>query len=121
MFYCKLSPGEQYVFRQGDEAMCFFIVETGSVVVEIDTDAKKTMGKGEGFGEMGLLFGAPRSASIKSETPELFMWGIKRKDFKKVRRDIMIKNYPMNRKSIDIIDFFGKEFTQNIHFLEIWL
>lgn len=75
--------------------------------MEIDTKPKSSMSRGEGFGEMGLLFGAPRSASIQAKTPDLYMWGINRKDFKKVRRDIMIKNYPMNRKSIDMIDFFG--------------
>lgn len=64
--------------------------------------------KGDGFGEMGLLFGAPRSASILSSTPQLHMWGLKRMDFKKVRQDIMLKNYQVNRETIKIIPFFSK-------------
>jgi len=110
MFYCKLRTNERYVFRQGEEAMCFFIIEKGQVDIEVDLVVKNTLKRADGFGELGLLFGAPRSASILSQTSELYMWGLKRSDFRKVRKDIMLKNYQENRETIKQIPFFSKPY-----------
>jgi len=107
MFYCKLRSGERYVFRQGEVASSFFIIDKGVVEVEIDQVVKNSSSKGAGFGELGLLFGAPRSASIASNTSELYLWGLKRGDFKKIRQDITLKNYQANKDLIKTIGFFG--------------
>lgn len=80
MFYCKTEK-EQYVFRQFDEATCFFVIDHGQVDVIIDGDVKKSLGEGSSFGELALLYNAPRSASIRA-TKDTFLWGIHRKIFK---------------------------------------
>jgi CRP-like cAMP-binding protein/Zn-dependent protease len=66
-----LNPGEP-VFRQGDRPDAFYIVRRGSVQIE-DEDPEKgdvrvlrTMGRGESFGEMGLLGAHRRQATVRA-------------------------------------------------------
>ena len=66
-----LHPGEP-VFRQGDQPDAFYIVRTGTVRIEdedpetSDTRILRTMGRGESFGEMGLLGGHRRQATVRA-------------------------------------------------------
>lgn len=68
--------------KQGDKASCFFILHEGTMCVEVDGEMRKKISPADcGFGEQGLLFNAPRSASIKAETA-CFLWYIDRMTFK---------------------------------------
>lgn len=66
-----LHTGEP-VFRQGDRPDAFYIVRTGTVRIEdedpetSDTRILRTMGRGESFGEMGLLGGHRRQATVRA-------------------------------------------------------
>jgi CRP-like cAMP-binding protein/Zn-dependent protease len=66
-----LHTGEP-VFRQGDRPDAFYIVRTGTVRIEDedletnDTRVLRTMGRGESFGEMGLLGGHRRQATVRA-------------------------------------------------------
>jgi membrane-associated HD superfamily phosphohydrolase len=107
MFYCTVKKGEEYIFRQGDQASCFFIIHEGEVVVEVNSKVKKTLPQGEGFGELALLYNAPRSASIKAASPQLHCWGIDRKAFRDVIEEAAKKNWPENRKFLEKVALFG--------------
>lgn len=104
MFYCVVNQGE-YVFKQGDDATCFFIIDKGEVNVEINNKVKKKMGNSEGFGDLALLYNAPRSASIQART-DTYFWAIDRKTFKKVVSEITAKQYRENRLFLDKVSFF---------------
>lgn len=82
MFYASGKKGE-FIFKQGDKASCFFIIEQGKVDVFIGDVHKKTLNRGEGFGELALLYNAPRSASIQCQE-NTFFWVLERKTFKQV-------------------------------------
>ncbi len=62
----------QDLFRQGDPSDFIYIVEGGEMEAVQDTDSGPellaTMGPGEHLGEMGPLFGLPRSATIRALT-----------------------------------------------------
>ena len=66
------------VIRQGDRADRFYVIESGTVVVT-QTDAAgatrelRRMGPDEVFGELGLLSGAPRSATVAAATNGLLL------------------------------------------------
>jgi CRP/FNR family transcriptional regulator, cyclic AMP receptor protein len=74
------------VFFEGNRADAFFIVLSGSLkVVQTAKDGRKkvlsTMGPGETFGELAMLDGHPRSASVETlAASELLV--IARKDFR---------------------------------------
>lgn len=60
------------VFRQGDPADAFYIVRSGKVAVEDadpdtgDTRTLRVLSRGDAFGEIGLLTGAPRAAAVRA-------------------------------------------------------
>jgi CRP-like cAMP-binding protein/Zn-dependent protease len=60
------------VFRQGDRPEAFYVVRRGALhVVEEDPDSGKervlrTLARGESFGELGLVDGTPRTATIRA-------------------------------------------------------
>lgn len=62
----------QPVFRQGDRPDAFYVVRSGLLeVVEEETDSGaerqiRTLTRGESFGELGLVSGAPRAATIRA-------------------------------------------------------
>jgi putative ABC transport system ATP-binding protein len=60
------------LFRQGEPSDRIYVVESGQVDIIRDTPDGEvrltTLGPGEQFGEMGPLFGLPRSASARART-----------------------------------------------------
>ena len=69
---------------------------------------KRELRTGDGFGELALLYGSPRSASIRAaENCEL--WGIDRNTFKDAVKEMITKEYEENRKFIEAVKFFSNE------------
>jgi CRP-like cAMP-binding protein/Zn-dependent protease len=73
-----LRPGTP-IFRQGDRPDAFYVVRTGRVQIEDedpdtgDVRVLRTMGRGESFGEMGLLGSHRRQATVRAiDQVELF-------------------------------------------------
>lgn len=106
MFYAEVPAG-QYVFKQGDNASSFFIVESGSLEVIVNDKLVRSIKKGEGFGELALLYNAPRSASIKAKE-RCFLWGIDRHTFRTAVEELTTQTFEENRKFIDAVALFRK-------------
>jgi len=104
MFYCEVPPNE-HIFKQGDSASSFFILEQGSLEVVVNNKLVRELKSGDGFGELALLYSAPRSASIKCNGP-CRLWGIDRHTFRKAVEELITKEYEENRKFIDAVKFF---------------
>ena len=66
-----VRPG-QPVFRQGDRPAAFYVVRSGRFVVEEedpesgDVQVLRHLGRGDPFGELGLLEAAPRGATVRA-------------------------------------------------------
>ncbi len=62
----------QVIIRQGDPADRFYLVDSGSLRVsqvgEEDEMVLRDLGPGDGFGEIGLLRGVPRTATVTAIT-----------------------------------------------------
>lgn len=105
--FCKVDEG-QYLIRQGDNASCFFLLHEGKMSVEIDGEIKKRLSPADGgFGELALLFNAPRSASIRAETT-CFLWYIDRRTFKRAVEEVISATYSENKAFIDKCALLGE-------------
>jgi cGMP-dependent protein kinase len=107
MFYCEVEKGA-YVFRQNDQASCFFIIHEGEVTVEInkqDKQDKKILKKKACFGDLALMYNATRSASIFANQTTRF-WAIDRRTFKKVVEEVATNKFKENREFIEKVPFF---------------
>lgn len=71
----------------------------------INDDIKKTLKKGEGFGELALLYNAPRSASVKAKV-QCGFWAIDRVTFKKSFEEMVRKQVSENLSYMDNVTFF---------------
>ncbi|KAL7409713.1 cyclic nucleotide-binding-like protein [Mrakia frigida] len=90
----KVNPGE-LVIEQGAVGDYFYIVEEGSldVYVRKDDAATTELGtkvftntKGMSFGDLALMYNAPRSASIVATTPSI-LWALDRITFRTILLD----------------------------------
>ena len=64
----ELMPGE-VVVRQGDPGDTYFLVEDGVLTVTVDGRLVTELGAGDGFGEVALLRGGVRTATIAAAGP----------------------------------------------------
>jgi len=102
MFYAEVNANE-FIFKQGDDASSFFIVEKGSLDVIVNDKFVRTLKKGDGFGELALLYNAPRSASIKAKE-HCYLWGIDRHTFRNAVEEMSTKHFEENRKFIEVVN-----------------
>jgi len=66
--WVSLPPGETVV-AQGDVGDAFYALSSGQVEVRENDAIVRTMGAGEHFGELALLYDIPRTASVVTKTP----------------------------------------------------
>jgi CRP-like cAMP-binding protein len=60
----RLQPGE-FLFREGDEARCFYVVKRGTVRIVSGGTLYETVKRGGIVGEMAMIdAGVPRSANV---------------------------------------------------------
>jgi CRP-like cAMP-binding protein len=57
-----------FVFAQGDQGDDFYVIEQGYADVIGDGRRIRTLGSGEGFGEIALLRGCRRTTSVRATT-----------------------------------------------------
>ena len=63
----RLLPAQEWLFRAGDPADRLFIVLTGRLrVLSADDRVLREVGAGSAIGELALLTGSPRSASVRA-------------------------------------------------------
>jgi len=76
----RVAAGE-YVFQHGEPGDRYYVIREGTVeVIAPDGHVIRTLGPDQDFGELALLFGTPRTASVRAVT-EVALMGLARKDF----------------------------------------
>jgi hypothetical protein len=73
-------PAGEAVFHQGDHGDRFYVICKGAAEVIADGRLIRTMGPGEGFGEIALLRDTPRTTTVRARTP-LELYTLDRQQF----------------------------------------
>jgi CRP/FNR family cyclic AMP-dependent transcriptional regulator len=81
-------PAGTVLTRTGEPGDEFFLILDGRVGVEVSSRKRIKLGPGEVFGEMSLLDGGPRSATVTAETPVRLLI-LRRRDF-----DVLLSKVP---------------------------
>jgi CRP-like cAMP-binding protein len=81
------APAGTVLTRAGDAGEQFFVLLDGSVRVEVSPEKRVAQGPGSFFGEMSLLDGRPRSATVIAET-DVRLMVIERRDFTTLLRSV---------------------------------
>lgn len=79
-------PANHVIARQGDIGTGFFVVVEGAVRVVRDGETVATIGPGDFFGELSVLDGRPRTASVIADGPTTCL-ALPTWDFEAVLRD----------------------------------
>ena len=91
----KAGPGE-FIIKEGEDGDNLYVVELGQLdctkVFKGNTEPTylKTFQPGEAFGELALLYNAPRAATIKSNEDSI-LWALDRNTFNHVVKDAAAK------------------------------
>lgn len=84
------------IIKEGDQGDCMFVLESGALdctkVFAGNTEPTflKEYKPGEGFGELALLYNAPRAATIASKT-DYVCWKLDRDTFNNIVKDAAAK------------------------------
>ncbi|MDJ0662598.1 MAG: mechanosensitive ion channel [Crocosphaera sp.] len=99
----KQLKNNEILFKENDPGDAFYIILSGSVEIFTET-LNKTLAilhKGDFFGELALMLGIPRTASVKAQQ-ETILFSINNQQF-----DQLLKDYP------DLSERIIEELTKN--------
>jgi cAMP-dependent protein kinase regulator len=74
---------DETIIQQGEEGDFFYIIDQGEVEVYVNNKCVTAISDGGSFGELALIYGTPRAATIKAKT-ECKLWAIDRKTYRRI-------------------------------------
>jgi len=98
MFEVQFKVGDT-IIRQGDEGDNFYVTDTGVCDVYLnkgDLQAQyiTSYTSGGSFGELALIYGSPRAATVKAKT-DVRLWAIDRQTFRSILMETTMKKRRM--------------------------
>jgi cAMP-dependent protein kinase regulator len=82
------------IIQQGEEGDFFYIIDQGEVEVYVNNKCVTAISDGGSFGELALIYGTPRAATIKAKT-DCKLWAIDRKTYRRILMGSTIKKRKM--------------------------
>lgn len=82
MFPINYIAGET-VIQQGDEGDNFYVIDQGEMDVYVNNNLVTTIGEGGSFGELALIYGTPRAATVRAKS-NVKLWGIDRESYRRI-------------------------------------
>jgi CRP/FNR family cyclic AMP-dependent transcriptional regulator len=64
----RTVPQGQAITAEGESGIGFFVIEDGTATVSVGGETVRTLGAGDHFGDIALIDGGPRSATIVADT-----------------------------------------------------
>ncbi|NWY17970.1 KAP0 kinase, partial [Aphelocoma coerulescens] len=83
MFPVTYIAGETVIQQGKDEGDNFYVVDQGEMDVYVNSEWATSVGEGGSFGELALIYGTPRAATVKAKT-NVKLWGIDRDSYRRI-------------------------------------
>jgi len=106
----KYAPGET-VITQGESGDCLFFIEKGELDCfkrfnqEKEDKLVRQYRDSESFGELALLYNAPRAATVKARTNS-FLWSLDRETFNLIVKESTMKKEKNMKNSLVLWRFY---------------
>jgi cAMP-dependent protein kinase regulator len=101
MFPVEVSKGETIIV-QGEEGDNFYVIDHGEVDVFVNNEYVLSIQEGGSFGELALIYGTPRAATVAAKSDRVKLWAIDRLTY----RAILMGSTMRKRKMYD--EFLSK-------------
>lgn len=101
MFPVEKRKGETIIV-QGEEGDNFYVIESGEVDVFVNNEYVLSIKEGGSFGELALIYGTPRAATVAAKSEVVKLWAIDRLTY----RAILMGSTMRKRKMYD--EFLSK-------------
>ena len=82
MFQIK-CPADVNIIEQDTLGDNFYVLGAGACTITVNNEVVQKVGPGQSFGELALMFGCPRAATVRS-TASCTLWVINRQSFQSV-------------------------------------
>jgi len=69
----QIVEGQSLILQEGEPGDAWFLVYDGACTIERHGRELATLGRGAFFGELSVLDGAPRSASVRAQAPSILL------------------------------------------------
>jgi len=98
------------VIKQGDEGDNFYVIDQGTVDFYVDGEYVSSIGDSGSFGELALIYGTPRAATVKAKT-DVKLWGIDRDSYRRILMGSTLRKRKMYEEflsKVPILEDLGK-------------
>lgn len=103
MFEVSASDGQK-IISQGDEGDNFYIIDQGTCEIFVGAKLVKTCHAGDSFGELALMYDAPRAATVVAKGPTR-LWALDRRTYKSVMLKSVEEKRALYGKFLAGVDF----------------
>ncbi len=108
--------GGEIIIKQGDEGDNFYIIDSGEVAVYVNNDLVTTISDGGSFGELALIYGQLRAATVKAKT-DVKLWAIDRDTYRRILMGSTIRKRDMYQEFLTKVSILGIVDLINIYTL----
>lgn len=91
------------------------MIDQGEVEIFVNGELATTIGEGGSFGELALIYGTPRAATVRAKT-DVKLWGIDRDSYRRILMGSTIRKRKMYEEFLSRVSILG-EFARNLHSL----
>jgi len=100
------TPGET-IIEQGEDGDNFYVIDSGEVDVYVHDEYFTTITDGGSFGELALIYGTPRAATVKAKT-NVKLFAIDRSTYRRVLMGSTIKKRKQYDEFLSKVPIFGE-------------
>ncbi|XP_023236432.1 cAMP-dependent protein kinase regulatory subunit-like [Centruroides sculpturatus] len=105
MFPVFHNVGE-IIIHQGDQGDNFYVIDQGEVEFYVNGQLVTTAREGGSFGELALIYGTPRAATVKAIT-DVKLWAIDRDTYRRILMGSTIRKRKMYEEFLSRVSILG--------------